>query len=132
MKLSLATKRMIQGICITALVMITGGAVFYRSVEAFPFAFGVVLTSALNAMKLLMLERNIKKTMDMDDPQSGKNYVRIQFLLRYFLTAAVLVVAGLTPFISVWGALFGIFTLQISVIVVRATKLDEDAEQDTV
>jgi len=132
MKLSLATKRMIQGICIAAFVIIAGGAVFYRSFEAFPFALGVILTSALNVMKLLMLERNIKKTMDMSDPSRGKNYVRIQFLLRYFLTAAILVIAGLTPFISIWGALFGIFTLQISVVVVRATKLDEGAEQDTV
>ena len=127
MKLSLPSKRMIQVVLITALAMMAGGAVFYRSLEAFPFALGVLLTSALNAGKILMLERTVKRAIDMEDPKSGKNYVRIQFLLRYFLTAAILVAAGLTPFISVWGALFGIFTLQISVIIVRVMKLDGNA-----
>jgi len=122
---------MIMVIGIAALVMMIGGAIFYRSFEALPFALGVFLTSALNAGKLLMHERTVNKTIDMGDPKAGKNYVRLQFLIRYFLTAAVLVVAGLTPFISVWGALFGIFTLQISVIIVRATKLDDSADSDT-
>jgi len=126
MNLSLPSKRMIQAIGIAALVMMAGGAAFYRSFEAFPFALGVFLTSTLNAAKILMLERTVKKAINMEDPKSGKNYVRIQFLLRYILTAAILVAAGLTPFISVWGALFGIFTLQISVIVVRIMKVDEN------
>jgi len=119
---------MIQVVLITALAMMAGGAIFYRSFEAFPFALGVLLTSVLNAGKILMLERTVKKAIDMEDPKTGKNYVRIQFLLRYLLTAAILVAAGLTPFISVWGALFGIFTLQISVIIVRVMKIDDNAD----
>jgi len=130
MKLSPASGKMIMFIGITALVFMAGGAVFYRSLEAVAFSLGVILTSALNAGKVIMLERTVKKAIDMDDPKTGKNYVRTQFLLRYVLTAAILVVAGLTPFISVWGALFGIFTLQISVIIVRAMKLDDDADKN--
>ena len=47
---------------------------------------------------------------------------------------AVLVAAGLItkyvdpPFISIYGALAGIFTMQISVFVVRAMKLDPDGD----
>jgi len=32
------------------------------------------------------------------------------------------------PFISIWGALIGIFTLQLSVILVRSLKLEKDGE----
>ena len=32
------------------------------------------------------------------------------------------------PLISIWGALFGIFTLQLSVILVRSMKLEKDGE----
>ena len=32
------------------------------------------------------------------------------------------------PFISIWGALVGLFTLQISVIIVRSLKLEKDGE----
>jgi len=112
-------------IAIAAVVLMAGGAVLYRSVEAIPFALGVFLTSALNVGKVLMLERTVNRTINMDDPETGKNFVRLQFLLRYFLTAAILLVAGLTPFVSVWGALFGLFTLQISVIFVRSMRFDE-------
>jgi hypothetical protein len=109
-----------------------GGAVFYRSLEALPFAFGAIVTSALNVVKILMLERTVKKTLDMEDQNTGKNYVRLQYLFRYFITAVVLVIIGLihtrSPihFISIWGALFGVFTMQIAVIITRHTKLEEE------
>jgi len=96
----------------------------------------------------------------MEDQQAGKNVIRLQYLLRYVLTAVVLVIVGLihnyttappfystrelyiavwallfpnapeallsAPLISMWGALAGIFTLQLSVILVRSMKLEKD------
>ena len=129
--LSVPSKKMIILIGITALIIITGGALVYRSIEALFFAFGVILTSSLNVLKVVLLERTVKKAVDMDQPDAGKNYVRLQYLLRYFLTGLVLLVAGLIsvyvepPFINVWGAVAGIFTLQISVLIVRSMKLEE-------
>jgi len=108
------------------LVIIAGGAVFYRSLEALNFALGVLLSSALNVLKVYLLERTVSKTLDMTDPVMGKNYIRFQYLLRFFLAAAVLVAAALIPFISLWGAIIGIFTLQISVMIVRSMKLSEE------
>ena len=85
------------------------------------------MTSSLNAGKFLLLERTVKKTLDMSEPDSGKNYVRLSYLIRYFLTGAVLIAAGLigyfTPHISiVLGAIFGLFTMQIAVVIVRHMK----------
>jgi len=132
MKLSLASKKMILVIIMAAFVlMAVGSAVFFfvaplPSIDALYFSFGVILTSALNIGKVFLLERAVKKTIELDDPNHGKNYIRLQYLLRYFLTALVLVAAGLAPFISIWGALAGVFTLQISVIAVRSMKLEEE------
>jgi len=131
MKLSRTSKYMVLMIGVAALVIIIGGAIYFRSVTSLYFAFGVILTSALNVLKVYLLERTIQKTLEMNDPSSGKNYVKLQYLLRYVLTGVVLLGVGLItvyvdpPFINVWGAVFGIFTLQISVIIVRHMKIEE-------
>ena len=131
MNLSLLSKKMILFIGIAALFIIAGGAAIYRSLDALYFAFGVILTSSLNIFKVFLLERAVKKTTSLEIPDAGKNYIRIQYLLRYLLTGIVLLAAGLIstyvdpPFINVWGAAAGIFTMQISLIIVRSMKLNE-------
>ena len=123
---------MIQMVCASAAVMILIGAAIYRSIDALYFAIGVILMSSLNVFKIWLLEKSVRKTLDMDDPDAGKNYVKLQYLARYFLTAAVLFGAGLItmyvepPFINVWGALAGAFTFQIAVIVSRHMKVEDE------
>ena len=123
MKLSVPSKRMILFIGVSALVMIAGGALFYRSLKGIDFALGVILSSLLNVFKVFLLERTVKKTLDIENPASGKAYIQLQYILRFILSAAVLVAAALIPFIDVMGAVFGIFTLQIAVLIVRSMKL---------
>jgi len=157
-----ASKLMIRMVLVAALVIIVIGSVYYRSLAAIPFAFGVLITSGLNIIKLRMLERTVHKVVHMEDPEMGKNVVRLQYLLRYFLTGVVLVAVGLihnyttpppfytsreayfgvwaalfpngpqsllsAPLISIWGAIAGIFTLQLSVILVRSMKLEKDGD----
>ena len=155
------TKLIIRMIYIAALIIIVIGIVYYRSLAVLPFAFGVALTSGLNVFKIKLLERAVNKTLDIEDKSSGGNYIRLQYLLRYFMTGVVLVVVGIihtyttpptvfssreiyfafwrillgsngseallnAPAISVWGALAGIFTMQISVILVRFKKFEHD------
>jgi len=123
---------MVRMVCISALGIMVIGALIYRSVEALYFAVGVALTSSLNIGKIYLLERTVNKTLEMTDPNFGKNYVKLQYLLRYFITGAVLVGAALVtlyvepPFINLWGALAGVFTLQIAVIIVRHSGLDDE------
>lgn len=131
MRLSKASEKMVVWIIIIALVFIAGGAAYFRSIEALYFAIGVILTSSLNVGRIFLLDRTVKKTLEMDDPSTGKMFVRLQFLLRYLLTGLVLMAAGLIsvyvepPFINIWGAVAGIFTMQIAVIIVRHRKLDD-------
>ena len=132
MKLSRVTKNLILFICVAAVAFFIVGGVIYRSIEALYFAIGVVLTSSLNIGRLCLLERTVQKTLDIEDVNSGKNYVRLQFLLRYVLTGVVLMAAGLIsvyvepPFINIWGAIAGIFTLHISIFLVKFRKLDDE------
>jgi len=160
------TKLMIKMVWIAGLILTALGLIYYilisRALVIIPFTFGVAITTALNVSKLRMLEKTVQKVVHMDDQNAGKNLVRIQQLLRFLLTGAVLVIVGLidnvttvspflnpdrlhlpvwatlfpnapetllvAPFISMWGALAGLFTLQISVILIRTFKLEKDGD----
>ena len=132
MKISRLGKRMVFFVGVSAFVFILAGVAIYRSIDALYFAFGVILTSSLNVLKVYMLERTARKTLDIEDQKEGKNFVRFQYLIRYFLTAAVLLGVGLVtlyadpPFINIFGAVAGIFTLQVSVIIVRSMKIEDE------
>lgn len=130
MILSEPAKKMILVIGISSLIIIGIGVVFYRSFSAVPFAIGVLLTAALNIFKVFMVERTVNKTLDLVEETDGKNFVRIQYFLRYLLTGAVLVIAALTPFIDLWGAVAGILTFQIAVYAVKLMKFDDSAEKE--
>ena len=133
MKLSRTSKGLIQMICVSALAIIVIGCVVYRSIDSLYFTVGVIMTSSLNVGKVFLLERTVQKALEKEEPDSGKNYVRLQFLLRYVLTTLVLLAAGLIsvyvepPFINIWGAIAGLFTLQISAMIVRHRKYEDDA-----
>jgi hypothetical protein len=105
---------MIQVIGAAAFLIITAGAVYYRSLEIFPFALGVLLTSALNAGRLVMLRRSVEKAVYMETGKEASSYIRWQFLLRYALLAAILIGTALTHLTVFWGAVAGVFTLQIA------------------
>lgn len=105
-----------------AVVMIIAGAVFYRSFpEGLYFAFGVILTTTLNAIKLVWMERSAERIANADAEHAGlyRGYFGGQFLLRYILTFAILIAAAFIPFIDLIGAALGLLTLQLSLYVYR-------------
>ena len=158
-----ASKLLIRFVVIAGIFLILIGIVIYRSPAAVPFALGVAVTAGLNVFKLRMLESTVKKVVLTDDIEAGKNTVRLQYLLRYFLTGIVLVAVALInnyttpppfysdrtsylavwatlfpngpesllsePLISIWGALAGIFTLQLAVLMIRFMKLEKDGTE---
>jgi len=173
------TKPIINMIFITAIIIIVIGTAFHivsaRPFATIPFALGVAVTSALNIVKLKMLDRTVLKVVNMDNQEAGKNTIRVQHLLRFLLTGIVLVAVGFiqnyttappffsnrefylpiwallfpngpeslleAPFISLWGALAGLFTMQLSVVMARHKNVemdkskiidysDEDADED--
>jgi len=121
---------MIRAIGVSALVFIGAGIIYYRSFSAVPFTTGVLLTSAMNVLKVFMLERAVGKAVGMGDADAGKSYIKGQYFLRYIFTAMILVVAAVVPdtIISIWGAAAGVFTFQTAAIAIKVLKLDADME----
>jgi hypothetical protein len=121
---------MIVVIGISSLVLIGAGGLFYRAYPAFPFAVGVLLTSLLSALKVIMLERAVVKAAAIGDVATGKSYIRGQYFLRFLLTGFTLAAAAIAPdgVVSIWGAVAGVFTFQIAAMAVKFMKLDPGAD----
>lgn len=118
MKLTKLAKKMILIICIIMLVFMTASVIYYRSLACLPFIYGGLLGCALSVYKVILLEKAVDKALGLEQ-STADNYVRLQSLLRFFLSAVVLVAAALVPAISLWGAVAGVFSFQLSLYVLR-------------
>ena len=140
--MSVAARKMIISIIVVSLVFIAAGVLIASGhkctddcahllewIKPLPFALGVILMAGLNVAKVFMIERAVKQTMEIGSVKSGKNYIRLQYLARFGLTAAVLIAAALTPFIDLWGAAAGVLTFQIAAFSLKFMKLDEDKKE---
>ena len=79
-----------------------------------PYGAGLFLGCALSVLKVILLEKTLNKSADMES-KHAQVYASLQVLARYTLTAAVLLGAVFFPkIIGVFGVIFGILTLQIS------------------
>ena len=113
MKISLTVRKMIMVMLVSALVMVICGTIasfYFEVLRPVPFAFGVLLTTGLNIIKTVWLERSIDRAMAIGDDTAATNHIRIHALLRFALTGLVLALAVFVPFIDLWGAVAGIFT----------------------
>ncbi len=118
MKLTPLAKKMIIIICVLMLVFIAASIIYYRSLACLPFIYGCLLGSALSSYKVILLDKAVDKALGLEQ-KTADNYVKLQHLLRFFLSAAVLVAAALVPEISLWGAVAGVFSFQLSLYVLR-------------
>ena len=117
---SVANKMILVIIVLSALVA-AGGAVFFLSYEAIPFAIGVAMAMGVNIAKVILLKQAIKKTVDIESSKSAKIFFQIRYFLRFALTVAVLFAAAIIPdnIVNLWGAVIGIFMHPLSVYAMR-------------
>ncbi len=71
-------------------------------------AFGLIFS----LLKLKLMEKTISKAISLP-PAKAKNYMNMQYMLRYGLTAIVLIVAALESSISLLGVFFGLLSMKI-------------------
>ncbi|MCL2567823.1 MAG: ATP synthase subunit I [Oscillospiraceae bacterium] len=112
-KLSGTAKNMILVVCILVVVFIIASAIFYRSFAFLPFAVGAAMGGALNVLKIFLLNRAVERAASGDPTVTSSGFLGAYFL-RFLLTAAVLFLAVIVPFISLWGAVAGVLTLPLS------------------
>ncbi|MBU5595471.1 ATP synthase subunit I [Amphibacillus sp. MSJ-3] len=120
MKLSDLAKKMVYTILIIALICILSSVIYHRSLDFLPFAFGVLLGSAVSIAKVFLLERAVNKALEMEQ-KHAKNYVSIQHVLRLLLSGVVLVLGAIMPQLSLWGVAAGILAFQVAVYNVKFT-----------
>jgi hypothetical protein len=136
MKWSLAARKMVLVVLVSAVVFTAAGFAAFTfsqtldSAGAFPFAAGVVCLAAFNVYKTALIERAVKKAMTIDDPETAKNYIRLQALFRFLLTGAALLITAFIPFIDILGACAGAVTFHIAIYALRFMKIDEEREGD--
>ena len=104
---------MLFAVSVLSLVTVIAGFVYHRSPAALPFAFGVILMYGTNVLRIVMLDR-VAEAAALPEGQGAVGRIRLQYLARLILTAIVLVVAALTPYVSLWGAAAGVVTWSVA------------------
>ena len=109
-ELSAVAKKMTSITGDLLLLLIAAGIAYHRSLAFLPFAFGASLGAGLNVLKIKMLERTVRNSIDMER-KNAANYVRFQYFLRFLITGLLLFLAVTFPFISLWGTIAGLLTM---------------------
>lgn len=86
----------------------------YPFERPFPYAMGLLLGCGLSAVKVVLMERSLEKTVEMDG-KTAKTTGSLHSLARYLLTIAVLLaVVFCKGFFGLVGTIAGVLTLQIA------------------
>ena len=120
MKLSEMAKRMVLVIIIIIPLLLIVAAVltFLHITEFLPAALGVVFGASISILKVIMIDRLVKRVPAME-PGKAANYVRIQHFLRFGLTGILLVAAALAPFVDLLAAAAGVLSFQAALLLMR-------------
>jgi hypothetical protein len=115
-KLSLTAKKlMLLSLGVSVCTLVIPLAVYQGDVyELGKYALGLLLGVAATLLRIVLLERSIGKSLDME-PGRAKLYATAQFLLRYAATGGVLVFAALTPqYMNFFGTAAALASLQLA------------------
>ena len=91
------------------------------------FASGIVVGTAFAAIKLILIDKAVNKSVGMDKEQAFA-YIGGQFLLRFIVTGAVLFALARVSNFLLFGAAAGLFFLQLSVYIVNIFFKEKEAE----
>lgn len=92
-----------------------GSIVMAKSMPS--YGLGILLGYALSCIRLVLLEKSLNKSVEMEK-ESASNYARLQYMVRYFLTLAILIVVAVTDVASLLGTLIPLLLVQPAVYIV--------------
>lgn len=99
--------------------------------EVAKFTYGVVFGGVFSILKLLLLERTLSKSVDLSGGRAkAQNYVRLHYMIRYFLTGAVLVVAATIGISAIIGVFICLVTLRPATHIVNYKLKDRETKSD--
>ncbi|MCL1848229.1 MAG: hypothetical protein FWF83_00935 [Clostridiales bacterium] len=130
MNLSKMATKMVFVLAALSFCVILGGVIYNPSLTVLPFVLGVSLTGGLNLLRVKLLDSALGKAVAMDQGLA-LHYLQIQYFLRFILTGVVLFAAALTPFISIWGAAFGVLIWPVAAYALKLFVKDADEDNSS-
>lgn len=108
------TKMLLKIIPVLGLLVFGVGAFFTANILY--YAVGVALGTGISAARVVLLERTLKKSLDMP-PQDAQNYTRLHYSMRMLGVVAAAIAAVKIPFIDVVGFVLGLLLVQPAVYI---------------
>lgn len=109
------SKKMIILMGILFLIECIAGVIFFNTVSSsIGFIIGLLIGTGLSIIKLILLEKALIKSMEMEK-KTASTYINRQYFFRYLITAIVLVISAINhPTINLFGVGIGLINMQIS------------------
>ncbi len=132
-ELSITAQIICKALAVLSLILLVVGLVvtffLYPFEKPLAFVVGLLAGTILSVLKVVLLEKSLTKSMDMDG-KTAKNYSNFQMVARYFLTILVLLVAAFfRNVIGIFGTVAGILALQPAAYIaawrIRKLQLDK-------
>ncbi len=105
-------------ISILALAVIAFGIGLFWVDNILMWATGLLIGTAVSALKVFMLKRTLDKAVDMS-PEDAKNYTRSRYTLRFVLSVVVVAVVFKVGCGNVFGVVIGLLLVQPAVYIVN-------------
>lgn len=79
-----------------------------------PYILGILFGGSVSVLMFIALYHSTVRMVD-KEPEAGKRYAMIQYLFRMCIYAAVLVVAALADYISLYTTFIGLLSVKIAI-----------------
>ena len=112
--LSSLAKKMIISMAVIALLGAVLSCIFFGLQTGLGLVWGILIGTALSMFRFLSLEKSVSRSLDME-PEKGKNYAHIKYLMRMGVTIIVFFVVAINhPTINLFGVAYGAVSMQVS------------------
>ena len=80
--------------------------------DVLSWGIGVLLGGGFTVVRLIMMQQSVERSVRMDPEKAGR-YARSQYIVRYLLSAVVLVIAAVAPWISPVSTVLAMISLKL-------------------
>lgn len=93
------------------------------------YALSVIFGTIISIFRINLIENTMSRSVEMGQ-EGAKNYARLQYLLRYFITGVALFVAAIAPYLDLIMTFVCIITLQPASYLVGLSIKNEDVKKE--
>lgn len=125
--LSRTAKIMILSVIAVCFVLLVAGltvinlGVIERE-NSLQYAVGLALGGTFSVIKVVMMEKSLNKIAEAGEEKQAKGMGQMYFVIRFILTAVVLVAAALLSFVGIFGTIAGILSLKVAAYITPAVE----------